>query len=66
MSACQAELNKKINASQSYGRLLEYPPLPQYCYDILYADLPWDYRGKMQYSRLPTDNDKTAIATSAA
>lgn len=31
-----------------------YPPLPQKKYDIIYADPPWDYGGKMQY-------DKTTI-----
>ena len=31
-----------------------YPPLPQKKYDVIYADPPWDYGGKMQY-------DKTTI-----
>ena len=31
-----------------------YPPLPKEKYEIIYADPPWDYGGKMQY-------DKTAI-----
>lgn len=31
-----------------------YPPLPIVKYDIIYADPPWDYGGKMQY-------DKTCI-----
>jgi len=31
-----------------------YPPLPSKKYDIIYADPPWDYGGKMQY-------DKTTI-----
>lgn len=33
-----------------------YPPLPDRKYDIIYADPPWDYGGKMQY-------DKTSIKT---
>ena len=28
-----------------------YPPLPKQCYDIIYADPPWDYGGKMQYDK---------------
>ncbi len=31
-----------------------YPPLPTKKYDVIYADPPWDYGGKMQY-------DKTCI-----
>ena len=26
-----------------------YPPLPERKYDVIYADPPWDYGGKMQY-----------------
>ena len=39
----------KINPLQDL-----YPPLPQKKYDVIYADPPWDYGGKMQY-------DKTTI-----
>lgn len=28
-----------------------YPPLPPGKYDIIYADPPWDYGGKMQYDK---------------
>ena len=28
-----------------------YPPLPEKKYDIIYADPPWDYGGKMQYDK---------------
>ena len=28
-----------------------YPPLPNEKYEIIYADPPWDYGGKMQYDR---------------
>lgn len=33
-----------------------YPKLPSATYDIIYADPPWDYNGKMQY-------DKSSIKT---
>ncbi len=33
-----------------------YPKLPNKKYDIIYADPPWDYNGKMQY-------DKSSIKT---
>ena len=33
-----------------------YPPLPKATYDIIYADPPWDYNGKVQY-------DKSCIKT---
>lgn len=33
-----------------------YPPLPAGKYDVIYADPPWDYSGKMQY-------DKSSIKT---
>lgn len=33
-----------------------YPPLPNEKYDVIYADPPWDYGGKMQY-------DKSCIKT---
>ena len=35
-----------------------YPQLPQATYDIIYADPPWDYNGKMQFdkSSLKTEN----------
>ena len=28
-----------------------YPPLPEGPYDVIYADPPWDYGGKLQYDR---------------
>lgn len=28
-----------------------YPPLPQKKYDIIYADPPWDYNGKLQFDK---------------
>lgn len=45
----QAESRTKLNPLNEL-----YPPLPNGRYDIIYADPPWDYGGKMQY-------DKTVI-----
>ena len=28
-----------------------YPPLPAEQYEVIYADPPWDYGGKMQYDK---------------
>ena len=28
-----------------------YPPLPKQKYDVIYADPPWDYGGKMQFDK---------------
>lgn len=35
-----------------------YPDLPQAKYDIIYADPPWDYGGKMQFDKSSTTADK--------
>lgn len=47
-----------------------YPDLPQEKYDIIYADPPWDYGGKMQYdkSSIKSENEgfKKNIFISAA
>ena len=41
-----AKRRKKVNP------LVEiYPPLPDKRYDVIYADPPWDYGGKMQYDK---------------
>ena len=45
----EAKDRTKINPLQEI-----YPPLPKKKYDVIYADPPWDYGGKMQY-------DKTSI-----
>lgn len=42
----QAKLRKKINPLQEL-----YLPLPNKKYDVIYADPPWDYGGKMQYDK---------------
>lgn len=49
--------NPKAKALTKLNPLKElYPPLPKNKYEIIYADPPWDYGGKMQY-------DKTSIKT---
>ncbi|MCF0258966.1 MAG: hypothetical protein HUJ54_03810 [Erysipelotrichaceae bacterium] len=45
----QARQRTKVNPLQEI-----YPPLPEHKYQVIYADPPWDYGGKMQY-------DKTTI-----
>lgn len=35
-----------------------YPDLPEKKYDIIYADPPWDYGGKMQFDKSSTSSDK--------
>lgn len=34
-----------------------YPPLPNEKFDIIYADPPWDYNGKMQFDRGSTGKE---------
>jgi N6-adenosine-specific RNA methylase IME4 len=48
-----------------------YPPLPSETYDIIYADPPWDYGGKLQFDRRSTgketiDLSKNIFISSAA
>lgn len=50
----QANTRKKINPLKDL-----YPPLPNKKYQVIYADPPWDYGGKMQY-------DKTTIKSENA
>ncbi len=47
----EAKRRRKINPLEEV-----YPRLPKKKYDVIYADPPWDYGGKMQY-------DKTSIKT---
>ena len=42
----EAKRRKKINPLEEI-----YPPLPNQQYDVIYADPPWDYGGKMQYDQ---------------
>ena len=40
-----------------------YPPLPaEERYDIIYADPPWDYGGKMQFDRSSTTKEKIDLS----
>ena len=47
----ESQARKKINP---LGVI--YPALPQKIFDVIYADPPWDYSGKMQY-------DKSSVKT---
>ena len=47
----QAKQRTKVNPLEDV-----YPPLPDKKYQVIYADPPWDYGGKMQY-------DKSSIKT---
>ena len=42
----EAKRRRKINPLKEL-----YPKLPDKKYDIIYADPPWDYGGKMQYDK---------------
>lgn len=42
----QAKKRTKINPLEEF-----FPQLPEEKYDIIYADPPWDYGGKMQYDK---------------
>ena len=42
----EARIRTKINPLEEI-----YPELPKNKYDIIYADPPWDYGGKMQYDK---------------
>nr|WP_314764652.1 MT-A70 family methyltransferase [uncultured Neisseria sp.] len=42
----EAKKRRKINPLSEI-----YPPLPNKKYEIIYADPPWDYGGKMQYDK---------------
>lgn len=42
----EVERKNKINPLDEF-----YPILPEEKYDVIYADPPWDYGGKMQYDR---------------
>lgn len=44
--------NKEANRKNKINPLKEfYPALPNKKYDVIYADPPWDYGGKMQYDK---------------
>lgn len=39
-----------------------YPDLPEKKYDIIYADPPWDYGGKMQFDKTSASADKIDLS----
>ncbi len=39
-----------------------YPALPQKRYDVIYADPPWDYGGKMQFDKSSKSIDKIDLS----
>jgi N6-adenosine-specific RNA methylase IME4 len=39
-----------------------YPPLPSEKFDIIYADPPWDYNGKMQFDRGSTKKEEIDLS----
>ena len=47
----EAKRRKKINPLNDI-----YPALPSNKYDVIYADPPWDYGGKMQYDKSSIKN----------
>ncbi len=50
--------NEKAKKKTKINPLEEiYPPLPDKKYDIIYADPPWDYGGKMQYDKSSIKNE---------
>lgn len=62
----EAKKRKKINPLDDL-----YPTLPTEKYDVIYADPPWDYGGKMQYDKscIKTENigfEKTVFISSAS
>lgn len=48
----EAKRRNKINPLDEL-----YPPLPSEKYDVIYADPPWDYGGKMQYDKTSLKNE---------
>jgi len=39
-----------------------YPPLPKKKFDIIYADPPWDYGGKMQFDKSSTSKENLDLS----
>jgi len=66
MALIQAHINNNINHRKSNGRDNNVYALPDKKFSIIYADPPWDYGGKWQYSRPIVKNDRTAVITSSA
>jgi N6-adenosine-specific RNA methylase IME4 len=54
---------KKYNERKKINLLSEiFPPLPSEQYDIIYADPPWDYNGKMQFDRNSVNKDEIDLS----
>ncbi|HZL28977.1 MAG TPA: MT-A70 family methyltransferase [Acidobacteriaceae bacterium] len=51
--SAEAEARRKRNTLEAL-----YPKLPQSKFDIIYADPPWDYGGKLQFDRTSKASDK--------
>lgn len=47
----------KVNSLSSF-----YPDLPEKKYDIIYADPPWDYKGKLQFDKSSTGREKLDLS----
>ena len=56
----QAKERKKINPLEEL-----YPTLPNKKYQVIYADPPWDYGGKMQYDKTTIKVEKKIFLSSA-
>jgi N6-adenosine-specific RNA methylase IME4 len=55
--------NRDAKQRIKYNTLEEiYPPLPNKKYDIIYADPPWDYNGKMQFDKTSTTTEKLNLS----
>ena len=55
--------NKAAKARTKQNTLEElYPPLPNKKFDIIYADPPWDYGGKMQFDRSSTSKENLDLS----
>jgi N6-adenosine-specific RNA methylase IME4 len=39
-----------------------FPPLPKKTFDIIYADPPWDYNGKLQFDKTSTSKEKIDLS----
>ena len=39
----------------------QFPPLPTSCYEIIYADPPWDYKGQLQHAGVGSEDTGGAV-----
>lgn len=52
VSSSYSAYNREVQTRTQLSWLDQmFPPLPQERYDIIYADPPWHYNGKLQYDR---------------